>query len=290
MSVGSIFVGSLKSIKVRESGDSDKIESVGTKDAMKFPLVASATLLGIYVVVKLINKDLIGLLLSGYFTLIGVVCINVYISQAIKPFGLVKEIKDYKYSFAVPYFDTIDIEFTNLDFFSFPFAAAIGLAYFVTKHWILNNVMGLLFSVYGIEHVSINSYTVGAIMLVGLFFYDIFWVFGTDVMVTVAKNIDAPIKLMFPKGWGADGIPEFSMLGLGDIVIPGIFIALCIRFEAAQGIKKDKANKFPTPIFNATMFGYLLGIGVTMFIMYTFDSAQPALLYLVPAVLITSFA
>jgi minor histocompatibility antigen H13 len=29
-----------------------------------------------------------------------------------------------------------------------------------------------------------------------LFFYDIFWVFGTEVMVTVAKNLDGPIKLL----------------------------------------------------------------------------------------------
>ena len=35
----------------------------------------------------------------------------------------------------------------------------------------------------------------------GLFFYDIFWVFGTPVMVSVAKNLDAPIKLLFPR-WG----------------------------------------------------------------------------------------
>lgn len=35
-------------------------------------------------------------------------------------------------------------------------------------------------------------------MLWGLFFYDIFWVYGTDVMVTVAKSLEAPIKLQFP--------------------------------------------------------------------------------------------
>ena len=34
----------------------------------------------------------------------------------------------------------------------------------------------------------------------GLFFYDIFWVFFTPVMVTVAKSFDAPIKLLFPRG------------------------------------------------------------------------------------------
>lgn len=38
-------------------------------------------------------------------------------------------------------------------------------------------------------------------MLTALFFYDIFFVFGTDVMLTVAKSIDAPIKLLFPTDW-----------------------------------------------------------------------------------------
>jgi minor histocompatibility antigen H13 len=223
--------------------------------------------------VKLVNKELIGLLLSFYFTLLGIVCVNFYIGQAIKPMNLVKDIKEYKYTLTIPFVDTIDIEFTTLDFITFPIASVIGTAYFVSKHWVLNNVIALLFSVYGIEHVSINSFLVGSIMLGGLFFYDIFWVFGTDVMVTVAKSIDAPIKIMFPKLWSAEGVPEFSMLGLGDIVVPGIFVALCIRFEAMEAIKKDKANGFPTPIFNATMFGYLLGIGITMFVMYTFDMA-----------------
>ena len=39
----------------------------------------------------------------------------------------------------------------------------------------------------------------GFILLGGLFFYDIFWVFGTDVMITVAKSFEAPIKLVFPQ-------------------------------------------------------------------------------------------
>lgn len=63
-----------------------------------------------------------------------------------------------------------------------------------------------------------------------LFFYDIFFVFGTDVMLTVAKSIDAPIKLLFPKNW-ATTPPEFSLLGLGDIVLPGVFIGLCLRYD-----------------------------------------------------------
>ena len=35
-------------------------------------------------------------------------------------------------------------------------------------------------------------------MLWLLFIYDLYWVYGSDVMVTVAKNIDLPLKLKFP--------------------------------------------------------------------------------------------
>ena len=34
-----------------------------------------------------------------------------------------------------------------------------------------------------------------------VFFYDIFWVFGTEVMVSVAKGVDGPIKLLFPRSF-----------------------------------------------------------------------------------------
>lgn len=34
---------------------------------------------------------------------------------------------------------------------------------------------------------------------------DIFWVFATPVMVSVAKNFEAPIKLLFPRPWDAPG-------------------------------------------------------------------------------------
>ena len=46
----------------------------------------------------------------------------------------------------------------------------------------------------GIELLHLNNVVTGCILLGGLFFYDIFWVFGTNVMVTVAKSFEAPIK------------------------------------------------------------------------------------------------
>ena len=51
--------------------------------------------------------------------------------------------------------------------------------YFMSKFWLANNVLGLAFSLEGIEHLSLGSVQIGGILLVGLFFYDIFWVFCT---------------------------------------------------------------------------------------------------------------
>lgn len=115
--------------------------------------------------------------------------------------------------------DRIHLNFTLLDVALFVVCAAISVAYAVTKAWFLNNLLGCAFSIQGIQMLSLGSYIIGVILLCGLFVYDVFWVFGTEVMVSVAKGLNAPIKLMFPKALGVKPMP-FSMLGLGDIVIP----------------------------------------------------------------------
>lgn len=58
----------------------------------------------------------------------------------------------------------------------------------------MNNIFGLAFAINGVELLHLNNIKIGFILLCGLFVYDVFWVFGTNVMVTVAKSFDAPIK------------------------------------------------------------------------------------------------
>lgn len=104
-----------------------------------------------------------------------------------------------------------------------PAAVAVLVWYGASKSWLANNVLGVCFSVQGVSMINLGSYQTGAILLGGLFFYDIWWVFFTEVMVTVAKSFDAPIKLLFPKNFLSGAELEFAMLGLGDIVIPGAY-------------------------------------------------------------------
>ena len=53
-------------------------------------------------------------------------------------------------------------------------------------------------------------------------------------MVTVATQLDIPAKLLFPRpsGPGEDpAMQAMSMLGLGDVVLPGMMIGFALRFD-----------------------------------------------------------
>ena len=165
-----------------------------------------------------------------------------------------------------------------------------GYAYF--KSWVLNNVLALIFCIHALQSMFIGNFKNGFMLLTLLFFYDIFFVFGTDVMLTVAKGIDAPIKLKFPKNYAAEK-PEFSILGLGDIVIPGVFVSFCLRFDFLKSINVDKlkrlllaeekgesgtmkylvdrATNCGKSYFIAVNIGYLIAIICTIVVMLVFD-------------------
>jgi hypothetical protein len=75
------------------------------------------------------------------------------------------------------------------------------------------------------------------VLIILLFFYDIFWVFvtpyftgGQSVMLAVATGMDIPIKLVMPHLTNIFPTTGCSLLGLGDILIPGIFISFMTRF------------------------------------------------------------
>lgn len=217
--------------------------------------------------------------------------------------------------------------------------AAIGYNHFIDKPWWLTNLQGFAVSYTALQVMSPTTFATGSLILSGLFFYDIWAVFFTPLMVTVAKNLDQPIKLLFPRPDepGAEGKPpvkSFSMLGLGDIVLPGLMIGLALRFDlhmyylkkqktAAKVDKDGKAGEevvkadyhnvtghwgsriwtlglggsslpaslttaaFPKPYFLASLVGYVGGMIATLVVMSVWQHAQPALLYLVPGVLIS---
>jgi len=297
MAVIPIWFGSFKSVifnkKQKESGE--KIESMSKKDAAMFPIIASCALFGLYIFFKIFSKEYINLLLALYFFVIGVICVSNLLRPLVS-IALGANFKNSNYHVILNEGEDdkkqnhIDYKFDRIDLVCLLVSSIFGLWYLVKKHWIANNVFGLAFSLTGIEVLHLNSFPIGCILLGGLFVYDIFWVFGTDVMVTVATSFEAPIKLLFPMDFMEKGLfgKNFAMLGLGDIVIPGIFIALLLRFDYSRGVEKSRIY------FYTNYLAYLMGLITTVVILHVFNSAQPALLYLVPAcigsALLTSLA
>ena len=99
-------------------------------------------------------------------------------------------------------------------------------------------------------------------------------------MVKVATNLDIPIKLLWPKSVSFATERGFTMLGLGDIVIPGMFVATALRYDYHRASKHGSSAKVEKTYFHGTLFAYAAGLVTTMSVMHFFRKAQPALLYL----------
>ncbi|KAJ5742780.1 uncharacterized protein N7511_011181 [Penicillium nucicola] len=213
--------------------------------------------------------------------------------------------------------------------------SAVGYFAFVARPWWLTNFLGFCFCYGTLQAMSPSTFWTSTLILGALFFYDIYFVFFTPLMVTVATKLDVPIKLLFPRPPNANDDPSttsLAMLGLGDIVVPGMVMGLALRFDLflyyrqkgaqkaqAEGSKLavekpeyqsptgawgerywapsfqretpeikppyHDARSFPKTYFQASIFGYVAGMVMTLLAMQYSNHAQPALLYLVPGVL-----
>lgn len=279
-----IFFGALRSVSCSKSKNAaDMPETITSRDAARFPIIASCTLFGLYLFFKVFSQEYINLLLSVYFFVLGVLALSHTMSPLMASvFPTSFPNKQYQLLFIQGSGETreeiVNYEFDTKNMVCLLISSVVGVWYLLKKHWIANNLFGLAFALNGVELLHLNNVSTGCILLGGLFVYDVFWVFGTNVMVTVAKSFEAPIKLVFPQDLLEKGLEasNFAMLGLGDIVIPGIFIALLLRFDVS--LKKNSRT-----YFYSSFLAYIFGLGLTIFIMHTFKHAQPALLYLVPA-------
>eukprot|EP00472_Partenskyella_glossopodia_P003023 CAMPEP_0197526900 /NCGR_PEP_ID=MMETSP1318-20131121/19671_1 /TAXON_ID=552666 /ORGANISM="Partenskyella glossopodia, Strain RCC365" /LENGTH=375 /DNA_ID=CAMNT_0043081287 /DNA_START=1 /DNA_END=1128 /DNA_ORIENTATION=+ len=318
-SMSTIWLGSFGALKSSVRKDAGKpavaaeeVHHLTRREVYMSPVLGSVLLFGLYIVYKLCPKYYVNLLVRAYFVVFGVLSVGDQVAYMVKSLCKPKpwhsepllqfkipcyELLDKTFGLTPEGFeggDPADMAMSPLELVGYLFGTMVGVWYIGVNHWIANNIFGVAFSLQAIRALSIGSFFNGAILLSGLFIYDIFWVFGTDVMVTVAKSFDAPIKLLFPR-WTQDsesGKWQSSILGLGDIVMPGIFVALMLRFDHYTRVKLGKRGGAPKdsegflnryPYFTTTMVGYALGLATTIAIMTIFNAAQPALLYLVPS-------
>jgi signal peptide peptidase-like protein 2B len=198
--------------------------------------------------------------------------------------------------------------------------------------WIMQNVFGTCMCIMFGKVIKLNSIHVASILLIVAFFYDIFFVFitpmvfGKSVMIIVATSggppsADPGFCEKYPDDADCQGgdplpmlltIPRFfdyqggaSLLGLGDIVLPGLLLSFAARFDAAKSLLgilgggNGAPNSYNCPerklmgncslcsggYFWPICVAYAVGLMMANAAVSIMHMGQPALLYLVPCCL-----
>ncbi|KAF9461276.1 peptidase A22B, signal peptide peptidase [Collybia nuda] len=298
----SVFVGAFGSLPSPKDSngvsvygdDEENMDRVSSSDAWLFPLFGSAALLGLYTIVKVFGTDWINWFLGWYFSVAGIGSVwksSIFLARYILGPRRWTQFSKSNISIRYNYKTVFFLSWRTPSLFLLPIAAIPSALYsfssFNRKSVLLTDILALSFTHNALSVLKIDSFQTGSILLSGLFFYDIWWVFGTEVMVKVATNLDVPIKLLWPKSVAFASNQGFTMLGLGDVVIPGTFVALALRYDYSRSLR---TGSFRKPYFHASLGAYVLGLIAAFSAMYMFEAAQPALLYLSPACILSLFA
>nr|XP_045012404.1 signal peptide peptidase-like 2A isoform X2 [Jaculus jaculus] len=162
--------------------------------------------------------------------------------------------------------------------------------------WILQDILGIAFCLNLIKTLKLPNFKSCVILLVLLLIYDVFFVFitpfitknGESIMVELAagpfgNTEKLPVLIKVPKLICLSVMNVYfmpvSILGFGDIIVPGLLIAYCRRFDVQTG----------SSVYHiSSTVAYAIGMILTFVVLVLMKRGQPALLYLVPCTLITA--
>ncbi|XP_072258525.1 signal peptide peptidase-like 2A isoform X2 [Pyxicephalus adspersus] len=181
------------------------------------------------------------------------------------------------------------------------FCAAVSVTWAVFRNedrwiWILQDILGIAFCLNFIKTLRMPNFKACVILLGLLLLYDVFFVFitpfitknGQSIMVEVAagpseRSEKLPVVIRVPRfQYSAATLCDIpmSLLGFGDIIVPGLLVAYCKRFD----VRTASSSIY----YISCTIAYAVGMVLTFVILMVMKTGQPALLYLVPCTLLTS--
>ncbi|BBN19800.1 minor histocompatibility antigen H13 [Marchantia polymorpha subsp. ruderalis] len=297
LAVWSVYVGSHRSLMKKPP------QKMSLNQGLAVPLFCSASLFGFYCLLRFFPDLDLRTFISAYLGVAGAVAVG---SNIVEPFRLLLP-DSTSWRVDLPKWlvqddgSPVHLTVTPADIA----AGAVGvLATIASKQagapFTLKNFIAVCIVTELLQLLSLGTFTTAAAMLSGLLLYDVFWVFGSshvfgdNVMVTVATSsaFDGPMKLIFPR-FGEGAMNPYSILGLGDIAAPGLLIAMMLRFDRSRARLSSSADESSSPdktYFVTCLASYIFGLTVTVVANTVSGAAQPALLYLVPSLLLGVFA
>ncbi|KAJ3043022.1 hypothetical protein HDV00_005929 [Rhizophlyctis rosea] len=117
--------------------------------------------------------------------------------------------------------------------------------------WVLQDIIGVALMIIMLRSLHLPNIQVTTVLMIGAFLYDVFWVFisplftksGKSVMETVATGggtgEDVPMLLRVPR---FDDFGGYTMIGFGDIVLPGLLITFCLVIDRMHALMHVKGT------------------------------------------------
>lgn len=177
---------------------------------------------------------------------------------------------------------------------------AFSMTWAIFRHsswaWIIQDIIGYFFCIFTITELRFPSFKILAGLQFSFFLYDVFMVYitpyltpnGDSVMVQVATGGGSSEKvpflflvphLLISQVQTVCEFPlQFSMLGFGDIIIPGFTGGYCAFFDMVN----SHAHYYYFWVF---LLSYGVGLILTFGALIITGMGQPALFFLVPTTL-----
>ncbi|XP_024440482.1 signal peptide peptidase-like 4 isoform X4 [Populus trichocarpa] len=213
---------------VRSSG----IVNINTASAVLFVVIASCFLIMLY---KLMSYWFIEVLVV-LFCIGGVEGLQTCLVALLSCFRWFQPAGE---SFIkVPFFGAVSYLTLAVSPFCIAFAVVWAVFRRVSFAWIGQDILGIVLIITVLQIVRVPNLKVGTVLLSCAFLYDIFWVFVSkwwfkeSVMIVVARGDKSgedgiPMLLKIPRmfdPWGG-----YSIIGFGDIILPGLLVAFSLR-------------------------------------------------------------
>uniref|UniRef100_A0A3Q3G0B6 Histocompatibility (minor) 13 n=1 Tax=Labrus bergylta TaxID=56723 RepID=A0A3Q3G0B6_9LABR len=154
-------------------------ETITSRDAARFPIIASCTLFGLYLFFKVTRA----FLCPTPGALIPLMSRIFPASFSNKQFQLL-----FTQGSGESKEEIVNYEFDTKNLVCLLISSVVGVWYLFKKHWIANNLFGLAFALNGVELLHLNNVSTGCILLGGLFVYDVFWV-RHNTSITLISNL-----------------------------------------------------------------------------------------------------
>lgn len=180
----------------------DEAEYITTKNALFAPIGASASLLFVYVLLKFdIDPTTLYALLVTALGALSISDIGVPILRNILP----KRFAEAEIALPNSIAEKLDLDEPTLPVdgvTTLVLGIICSIAYWgpaaMAQKFVVSNVIAWSLAMVSLGAISLGSYQTASILLAGLFCYDIFWVFGTDVMVRLFLFVECFHELFLP--------------------------------------------------------------------------------------------